>query len=374
MLTREQVRAMREALEQIVAPVLTLYIDINPAQPDNTHKAVGLRVRAALEAIPVPEAIQAQALAKLEELPRGRTQVIIAGADWVQSWHLQTRLPLVDGVEARWGKPYLMPFFYALDEAERFGVVCLSPERARLFEVFWGEVEELPGAFQAVNTKEWRSMSNDSTGRRFTASRSMRAAGGTDSDRFENRLTAWNERFHQYLARELEDWLEVRGITRLALMGDSREIEAFASTLPRPLHERIALKLAGSVPRLTPAAVLKAIGSRIEAFERQWENDLVSDLLSRGVGGLERVLNLLQAGRLRLVVAPWRVTQRVYRYPDGRIQLAETQQSQPVASIPLKDLLPELASARGTRLAFVRDEAETRLLEGLGGLGGLERY
>lgn len=369
MLAREQARAMREILESFTAPVLTLYVETHPAWPDPTPKALTLRAKAALAGLAVPPAVAAQALARLKEPAPGRTRVILAGEGFVHAWSLQAELPLVDTAEARWGEPRLSPLLYALDESERFGVVCLGPERARLFEVFWGEAEELPGAFGAFREGDRRRAGPDSAGRR------MRPAGGVDGDRFGQRLAAWNGRFHKRLALELEEWVEVRGMTRLALLGNPREVEAFASVLPRPLHERVAVKLSGALPHLTPASLLKSVGPKIEAFERQWENDLVSDLLGRGVGGPDQVLRLLQEGRLRLVVAPWRLEQRALCLAGGSYALnGQTEARGGATGVPLKDVLPELASAWGTRLAFVRGEAEQRLLRGLGGLGGLERY
>lgn len=375
MLTREQGREIKNLLEQ-PTPVASLYLDINPAKPDNTLKAVLLRARNALGGLEIPQAVVVKVLTKLEELPTGRSQIVIAGEDFLKSWSLQIELPLVEGVEARWGEVYLAPLLYALDEFERFGVVWLSSDKARLFEVFLGEIEELPGAFQAVNPAQWKQLSNDSVGRGFSAG--MRARGGTATDHFEQRMGAWSQRFYKRLAGELEEWVEVRGLTRLLLMGPQRDTDAFATGLPRWLRERVVDKLGGPAHHITPATVLKVIAASIEQHEHRREAEMVQGLVERGVGGLDQVLQLLQQGRLQMVVAPWRTSVKVYQSADGQVfpgllQAKGQRPGQPIREVSLKDVLPELAFARGSQLGFVRGEAETRLMDQLGGLGGIER-
>jgi len=378
MLSREQARNVQRLLETPLGSVVSLYLDINPARSENAGKATVLRVRDALEELRVPKPISARVLQKLQELPKGRTQIVIAGEGLMESWSLQAELPLIGGIEVRWGELYLAPLLYALDEFERFGVVSISADKARLFEVFMGEVEELPGAFQVIDPANWKQFSTDSVGRGYTAGGRMRAAGGADIDHFNHRLEAWSQRFFKRMAHELEEWTEVRGLTRLILIGNKREVEAFAHALPRSLYERIIDKQGGSIPRITPGSVLKKVSAGIEAYEYRREHELVKKVLEGGVSGLDQVLRLLQQGRLQLVLAPWQANQTVYRGPDGEVvcdlELAQQQfPGQAIQAMSLKEVLPELGFAQGTRVAFVRGEAETWLIR-LGGMGGLERY
>ncbi|WP_027891257.1 VLRF1 family aeRF1-type release factor [Calidithermus chliarophilus] len=383
MLTREQVRGVREMIHHLGAPALSVYLDVHPARLENAGGAGLLRAKEALRALEVPPALAQRVLAALAEPPEGRTRVLLAGEGFLERWDLPIDLPLVEGLEARWGEPYLAPLLYALDAHERFGVVYLGPGKARLFEVFLGEITELAGAFQSLEPREWRTMTADSVGRRYSAGGVMAARGGADTDGFARRLEAWEARFFTRLAHEVEEWGEVRGLTRFVLVGSARAVEAFAGSLPRALAERVAGKVVEplSLPksRATAARVLQAVTRLIDEFEDWREEALVDEVVEHGVGGVEQVLQLLQEGRLRLVVAPWRLETTVYAGPGGwvspsREQVLARLPGQPVRVMPLKDVLPELAASRGTRLSFVRGEAGARLSEQLGGLGGLERY
>jgi hypothetical protein len=357
--------------------VVSLYLNSGPAKPDQTLKAVALRVKAALQDVEVPGVVVGKVLEKLAELPRGRTQIVVAGGDFVESWSVQVELPLVDGLEVRYGPLYLAPLLYALDEFERFGVVLIGPDKARLFEVFMGEVEELPGAFQMYDSREWKHLTAGSVGRRSSTPLRMRSGGGNDKDHYQARLEAWSQRFYKRLEQELEEWAEVRGINRLVLLGAASDTEALASALPRALHERVAARLPGSLKHTSVASVLRAVAPEIARYECQREKALVKSVAEAGVGGPDQVLQLLQQGRLRTVVAPWRTRLEVYQSQDGSVFPSQAQaprHNQAVKAVMLKHVLPELAIAKRTRLAFVRGEAEAQLVEQFGGLGGLERY
>ncbi|WP_337868958.1 VLRF1 family aeRF1-type release factor [Meiothermus sp.] len=378
MLTQEGTRYIREFVAPRVAPVLSLYLDVNPANPDNQGKAYVLRTRAVLEAIRTPSEVSKKVLEALEhDAPQARSRVIFAASGWIEIYDLQVDLPLVQGVEARWGEPYLTPILYLLDEYERIGVIFLDSEKWRMFEVYLGEIEELPGAFRAVGAQEWKQLTEDSQGRRYGQGGIHRAAANTD--RFERRLEAWTHRFYKRLAGLLEQTLNERNVQRLVLMGPKADVQVFKELLPRRLRERVIATLP-SLP--TPSAqageVLKRVQEVLEPLERERENKLLDELAERGVAGLDQTLELLQQGRLYLLVAPWNPEDKVYRAPDGWVggsmEGAVAHGAGRIEDIDLKQVLPELAAAYGTRLEFVQGPAEARLLKAFGGLGGLPRW
>lgn len=378
MLTQEVTRYIREFVAPRVAPVLSLYLDVNPAKPENQGKAYLLRAREAIEATQAPPEVGKKVLEALEErLPQARTRVVFAAEGWMDIYDLQVDLPLVQGAEARWGEPYLTPILYVLDEYERVGVVYIDSEKWRMFEVFLGEIEELPGAFRAVGPQEWKQLTQDSPGRRYSQGGVHRAAA--DTDHFERRLEAWTHRFYKRLAGLLEQTVNERSIQRLVLMGPKAEVEVFKELLPRRLRERVAATLPSlPTPNAQAGEVLKRVQEVLEPLERERENKLLDELVERGVGGLDQTLELLQQGRLYLLVAPWNPQDKVYRAPDGWVgsspAVAQAHGADQPEEVELKLVLPELAAAYGTRLEFVRGPAEARLHKELGGLAGLLRW
>ncbi len=378
MLTQEGTRYIREFVAPRVAPVLSLYLDVNPANPSNQGKAYALRAREALEATKTPLEIRKKVLEALEhDLPQARSRVLFATGSWMEIYDLQVDLPLVEGVEARWGEPYLTPILYVLDEYDRVGVVYLDSEKWRMFEVYLGEIEELPGAFRAIPTQEWNQLTQDSPGRRHGQGGIHRAAANTD--RFERRLDTWTHRFYKRLAGLLEQVMNERNVQRLVLVGQKPEVLVFKELLPKRLRERVLATLPSlPTPRAPAGEVLKLVEGVLEPLERERENRLLDELAERGVTGLDQTLELLQQGGLHLLVAPWHPQGKVYRAPDGWVggsmEGAVAHGAGRIEDVELKQVLPELAEAYGTRLEFVRGPAEERLHKAFGGLAGLPRW
>ncbi|WP_299427095.1 VLRF1 family aeRF1-type release factor [uncultured Meiothermus sp.] len=378
MLTQEGTRYIREFVAPRVAPVLSLYLDVNPANQGNQGKAYVLRARDALEAAGVPPEVSKKVLGALEhDAPQARSRVIFAASGWIETYDLQVDLPLVQGVEARWGEPYLTPIFYVLDEYERVGVVFLDSQKWRMFEVFLGEIEELPGAFRAVPTQDWNRLTQDGAGRRYSQGAVHRAAANTD--RFERRLEVWTQRFYKQMVGILEQTLSKRDIQRLVLVGQKAEVLVFHELLPRRLRERVLATLPSLPTPLTQAGeVLRLVQGVLEPLERERENRLLDELAERGVAGRDQTLELLQQGGLHLLVAPWNPLGRVYRAPDGWVggskEGAVAHGAGHIEEVDLKQVLPELAASYGTRLEFVRGPAEERLHQTFGGLVGLPRW
>ncbi|WP_026234561.1 VLRF1 family aeRF1-type release factor [Calidithermus timidus] len=384
MLNRENIRRIHQQIAVKPAPILSLYLDINPANPSNSGKAYVTRAREAMKALGVPEKVLERALSAMERLPEGRLRVVFAGEDWVEAYDLQTELPLPDGVELRWGEPYLTPLIYALDEYERYAVVLVDREKWRLFELHMGRVEELEGAFRAVAANEWRDLGEDATaaGGRSAGPGAVgyvgRASGGSGKDHFNERMSEWTERFYREMAQRLAEVMKARGIGRLILMGPDPDTKNFAAHLPDGLPEPYILP---SMPhsRVGPGEILKALEQQLPPLERAREEKLLDAIRERGIWGLQGVLEALQEGRLHLLVVPWGLEVRVFRCASGRVELTREAAEaycpgERLEEVSLKEILPALAQAYNVRLEIVRGEAEARLREELGGLAALVRW
>lgn len=387
MLSKAQIDYLKQTVAPHPAPLLSLYLSVNPANPDNSGKAYVLRAREALERLEVPAALTKQVLQQLQHyIPQGRTRALFVAENLFEDYHLQVELPLLEpraGVEAHWGKPYLAPLLFALDEHQRYGVVCMDQERLRLFEVFLGEVEEVADAFRLLDTHNWRYLGEDRTG---TPGRSaspaasqvgVAARGGSGKDKFQRRVDEWSQRFFREAGTILQQQMAERGMERLILLGAPEEAKPL---LPGSVAEKVVATLPGlHTPMPSSAEVLRAVTEVIELVERSQEEALLEQVQQKGVGGLEQVLNLLQEGRLQYVLVPWHLQSKAWRCADGWVgsspQAAQAHSpGQPVEEVELKHVLPELAARYGTELEFVHAEVAERLQQELGGLAGMPRW
>jgi Hypothetical protein len=394
MIGKEEVRRIKESLKNLKTPALSLYLDINPAKPDNAGRAYALRAKDAMKALAVPEALAEKVLGLLQhEVIQAKTLALFADQERLELFPLQVELPLVravktafvdektsrlltDGALAHYGEPFLLPLVYALDEYERYGVVYVDQERWRVFEVFLGEIAEVKDAFLVLDTEAWRRLSLDAPGRRFNLSGIAR--GGAGQDLFAKRLAAWEERFYKALAHELVRHVEERGFTRLLLMGPEEHTKLFLGYLPKRLKEKVVAELPSLPhPGASPGEVLKRLEPVLEEVERQAEVRLLEELeeaYPKAAFGPE-VLARVQEGRVELWVLPWNLEREVYAC-DG-LYLAEEAQAlaycQNPEKKPLAVVLPELAAGYAARVEFVRGEAERRLLE-RGGMAALLRW
>ena len=394
MIGKEEVRRIKESLKDLKTPALSLYLDINPAKPDNAGRAYALRAKDAMKALAVPEALAEKVLELLQhEVIQAKTLALFADQERLELFPLQVELPLVravktafvdektsrlltDGALAHYGEPFLLPLVYALDEYERYGVIYVDQERWRVFEVFLGEIAEVKDAFLALDTEAWRRLSLDAPGRRFNLGGIAR--GGAGQDLFAKRLAAWEERFYKALAHELVRHVEERGFTRFLLMGPEEHTKLFLGYLPKRLKEKVVAELPSLPhPGASPGEVLKRLEPVLEEVERQAEVRLLEELeeaYPKAAFGSE-VLARVQEGRVELWVLPWHLERKLYAC-DG-LYLAEEAQAlaycQNPEKKPLAVVLPELAAGYAARVEFVRGEAERRLLE-RGGMAALLRW
>ena len=393
MIGKEEIRRIRESIGAKEGPILSLYVDVNPAKPENAGRAYALRAKDAMKALNVPEGLSERVLEVLKnQVLEARTAVFFAGEDLFEVLLLQVELPLVnsvktafldekagrylvDGVLAYFGEPFLLPLVYALDEYERYGVVYVDQEKWRVFEVFLGEIEEVHDAFLALDTEAWRRLSLDAPGRRFNLGR---ISGGAAQDLFAKRLEAWEERFYKALAHELEKLAEARGFTRLVLMGPEEHTKLFLGHLPKRLRERVVAELPSLPhPGASPGEVLKRLEPVLEEVERREEVKFLERLeeaYPKAAFGPE-VLARVQEGRVEVWVLPWHLEQEVYLCQDfafadeaQALAYCESPEKKPLAAV-----LAPLAVGYATKLEFVRGEAEKRLLE-RGGMAALLRW
>jgi len=387
---KKEIETIREKIAVQEVPILSLYVDVNPAKPENARKGWLVRAKNTLKELEIPRSVENTVFDVLDkDRPEGKTFVLFAGEEgkkvWVEDFTLQVELPVVDlaqgRVEAKWGEPYIAPLIYALDEYERYCVVFLNKKRWRLFEVFLGEIEEIMDVFNEISTEDWRRATADSPSLRFTAPKPSASRAGAAMDKFARKINVWIQKFYKNVSRLLEKFVDDHDIGRIILLGTSEETRFFEQYLARSLRDKVVAHLASlPSPEASVGEVAKKVFSEIEKIERQKEVELINEIKEQpGIWGLENVLDALQMGRLYILVVPWNMDVEVWRCADSGLIFPDEETAREfcpdeMERVRLRDVIVGVAADYGTRIEFVRGEAEDILQEEMDGIAGLTRW
>ena len=383
MLTKGSITYLRDVVAPQTEPLLSLYLDVNPAHVENAREAPLIRAKEAIAASGAPKSFRYEVVKRLTaQYPsfQARTLVLFAAEPLERTYLLHllmTELPDLapGGVLARWGRAFVAPLLHLVDREERSAAVFVDEERFRYFELFLGEIEEKLDAFRALDTGAWRPLREDSTGMPGVPAR-----GGSGHDLFERRKDARTLNFYREASRLLEERVRREDVHHLLLMGPPEWTTAFQEVLPSQLRELVRACLRPPAnPDASAHELLKLLQPSLARIEEERDLALLRQL-DEGVSGIEATLEALQEGRVRAIAAPWRLDRTVYlcaendyvagtmwgaeRYcPGGHHRL-----------VLLQEILPDLAAAHGAELGYLRGEAATILEERHGGLAGTLRW
>ncbi|MGH7318596.1 MAG: VLRF1 family aeRF1-type release factor [Candidatus Rokuibacteriota bacterium] len=307
MLDTDRVRS----LPRIAPPVLTVYVDTNPATRRNQGHPPGYFAWLKTKARALEGRVTADERTTFREHvrrlerhlqsrpPRCRGVVALAGR---RTWELLPLQVKVDD-ELHWGAPALKQLFWLLDEHRPAGVVVVSRAEARLFRIWLGEVVEDDRQAIVLDKSTWR--------RKHLVGPSHAGIGkrrGVQRDRFARRVEAQYGRFAVELARRVHRWSERHRLRPVLLVGPSEMIDAVFRALPSTFRPRVALRRE-SLSQLSAAASHARVEPVVARWRREDEVGRVEALLGaagsdRVAVGLEQTLARLQEGRVReLVIA-----------------------------------------------------------------------
>lgn len=360
-------------LPTLAEPVLTVYLDTNPANPRNLRRPPGasawVKTHARDLAAQLPNADpklikdQAQRIdACLAGHPaRAKGMIFFAGPG---NWKIiRLQVPVED--EIYWGKPSLGQLLWILDEHRPYGVLVVDRSGARFFRYWLGEIEEQKQdrlEFE-LDLSQWRR-------------RELVMGRGADRDSFQQRVDAHYARFFKETAERCREWRERERLSPVFVAGPTEAAEAVWNVLPESCRAQSAL-VKGLPARVTGPELLRRIEPEIETWKRARELEKVEAILAAGEGagtalGIDMTLASIQQGTARKLLAAHGLRGRVRvcrqcgwtdRNPEdicrrcGGVREMES----------LRTLLPELAHTRNIPVEVVAGEAAERLrsVEGL---------
>ncbi|MFO7545941.1 MAG: hypothetical protein R6W77_10640 [Trueperaceae bacterium] len=385
MIASDGIRSLRERLAPYGNQVVSLYLDVNPASPDNVRKAWSLRARAALEALNLPKEASRRIAERLRlevGMPDARTLVVFTHAQdesLYESLEIDESLAPVDaagGALARWGKPFLAPLELTTMRRRPSVALVLGKERIRRFLVHRSAVDELPAAIQPRDETAWREMSEGSVGMPGVVAR-----GGSGKDIYERRTADWESRFRKVVAAGLAELLEEHDAVRVVLMGREPDVAAFEGELDDAMRPRVGARIPLPPDPDAPApALADALLEAVARAEEAEADGLLDHARERGVWGSDTTLRAVDEGRVRMLIVPDVPYQPVFRCAgSGRVLASREAASaacpgEQIDEVPLADTLPELASRHGLEIAFARGAADERLTSTCEGLAGLLRW
>src|ERR687894_373783 len=114
---------LRQAISSVTGrpgPLLSAYVSVNAAIPENQERAYLVRLRDAMNDEGVPEELQRRVrkYVEAETHPHARTLELFAAEDGLfEVYRLHVDIP----ESLRWGDPYVAPLTLILDEYEPYG-------------------------------------------------------------------------------------------------------------------------------------------------------------------------------------------------------------------------------------------------------------
>lgn len=362
MIDKSHVRELRSRVSAYQRPVLSLYVDMYPNAAENVPQAVHARVKNTLSNLSdVPPAIVERVLERFRgRPPDGRALALFADAERLDTIEIDARFlddSGSDRVAAHWGKPYLAPLLVGIDEHEPYAVLMAERGTVRVLEVVMGGIEEI---LAEPNV-------------RYVETPVVLSAREQEGE------------VPEYLSlkeqgRRIQELIEERDIARVIVIGATPAARGVLSWLPAAVKERVVAVLPGIPEEPAPAPkVLEHVRETIAKTERDQECELLSLIQERGISGVAECLRALQEGRLYKVAYPQALHQDVFcdtrtNYVTLREEDARALSRDGLVTVDLAQKLPSLVEAWGASVEFVGGDAERKLVEELGGMGGLTRW
>ena len=281
--------------------VLSIYLDVDQSKAANLRRGYLPALRDRLRAIEsqLPDELKvefgADSTRTLDFIlaydPRGRGLVLFCDASQDFLWHRELQVPMRN--EVRWeSSVFVRPLVEMVDEYERYAVVLVSRDEARLVTVYMGEIEETREIQSPDKRKRFKQTAKDN---RMSQSNLQRKD---------------DEHAHLHLkevAEVVEELAARRRLGRLLLSGPHEITRELRSLLPRRVQDMVLNSLSLPVDA-SEQQVLKETLRLEEEIERAQESEAVEKLItaaskdSQAVLELRRTLEALRLGRIMKLV------------------------------------------------------------------------
>ncbi|MBI3805501.1 MAG: hypothetical protein HY282_17265 [Nitrospirae bacterium] len=297
--------------------------------------------------------------------------------------------------------PYTLPLTSLLDQYPKYGVVVVSQERARIFEVYLGEIvehseiyDEVPGKVHDPESREFKSMAWYGLAERRLERRGRRSESGVGGGNSESSVYGLAERKierhvenhvrHHFkrIADTTFTFFRDHHFDSLILGGQPENVNGFESTLHRYLASRIIGRIKGD-PKSSLPELLEESLQVIQQAESEQKDQLIQRIKDAngpnglGVLGLAPTLHALMQGGVQTLVVHDGATLPGGRCPScGHLTLQEEAACPDcgTATEPIPDLVEEAIEEAILQGAQVVHLQQHPVLSESQGMAALLRY
>jgi peptide subunit release factor 1 (eRF1) len=261
-------------------------------------------------------------------------------------------------------EPYVRPLTTLLDEYKRYCTVVVSRDKARIFEVYLGEITEHTDIFSEVPGK-------------------VRIAGwyGLEERRIERHIDDQIHRHLKQVADATLNFFKEKKFDWLIIGGKKETLTAFERHLHSYLQERIVGRI-----DLEPDASLHEALARTQEIARRVEREEEQALIQRlmdeansnglGVLGLEDTLKAVWQGQVNTLILKNDLTVPGYVCPKcGYMSVEESEcPIDQIAMTPTPDILEEAVESAILQNCQIEHVMESQELDNVGGIGAILRF
>lgn len=230
------------------------------------------------------EKIDAYVFANKKNFKKGLALISSTGADFWKEFHLSVGLKneiIVDKL------PYIKPLLDIIDRYQKYAVMIIDKENARLFAIQLGEIEE----YREVYTEN-------------VPGKHKKGGWFSLEQKSIERHTDYHVGLHiKDVIKQLEDMLTSGDIGRLILGGSEEALSLARSQFTKKLSDKIIGTFTVSMNANVNEVVSKA-QSVLEQYENKGKEQFVDELMTKtmkkenAVLGIDNVLSALQEGRV----------------------------------------------------------------------------
>ncbi len=261
-------------------------------------------------------------------------------------------------------EPYVRPLTALLDEYKRYCTVVVSRDKARIFEVYLGEITEHTDIFSEIPGK-------------------VRIAGwyGLEERRIERHIEDQVHRHLKQVADATLDFFKEKKFDWLIIGGKKETLSAFE----RHLHTYLLDRIVGRIDLEPDTSLHEALAKTQEIardVERQEEQKLVQRMMDEansnglGVFGLEDTLKAIWQGQVNILILKEDLTVPGYICPKCGYMSVEESEC-PVDQIkmnPTPDVLEEAVESAILQNCQIEHVSESQELDHVGGIGAILRF
>jgi|694.fasta_scaffold115670_2 peptide chain release factor subunit 1 len=343
-------------------PVLSVYLHVDPQERSVDSYRLALRnLLSKAEKADKADMARVQNYIEMGYNRQGRSVAMVscAAADfwWAQSF----QAPMPDKIFVSY-RPYIRPLATLLDTYERYGVIHVDQEGARLYIFLAGNLENADG-YLGEEVKVHR-------------------AGGWSAQRYQRQEMQQARQNLQDAAEKAETFYREADTRRLILAGTDKNVARFKELLSHRLRSMVVGQVSASATA-TPATLRDQAAELVQKAADAEANALADQVLAtvqqggNAILGLAETLTAVQTGRAHHVVVLADYEQPAYRFVDSGYILLELNERSELASGRIQSLPDAVDSV--LRRALAQGIGVTILdqhpgLANAGKIGALTRY